>query len=542
MINNSHTPNNESNSVPAEVRSEASISLRIDNRDITVPGGTSVLDAAKLLGIHIPSMCYRQTFSNHPSCMVCLVKNNKTGALVSSCALKVTEGMDIITCDDDVKEARKEALELLLSDHVGDCEAPCSITCPAGMDIPKMNRLIAANKINEALNVVHEDIALPYVLGYICPAPCEKACRRRQIDDAVSICMLKRFTAQDSLSDCEGSALKNGIADKSSVAIIGSGPAGLASAFYLLKKGHRCVIFDKNEKPGGNLRYVIPDDQLPKNVLDREIDLLRKMGAEFRLNYSVSGDNFDEIKEKFGAVIIATGDIGASGTLVSVFESTKAGLSVSEDGYFTSIKGVFACGSVIRSQKMAVRSVAQGKLAALSVHNYLSGIEISKSEKIFNSRFDKLIPVEYDEYLKEATKDTRYSPQNEYLQGFTAEEAIKEAKRCLHCDCRKMDNCKLRTYSHAYNADRRKYLLGARKNITKHVQHDLVVYEPEKCIKCGLCISITLKNSELTGLAYAGRGFDVRIDVPFNRTVKEALLHSAKECVEACPTGALAMK
>ena len=97
--------------------------------------------------------------------------------MVSSCALKVTEGMDIASEDQEVKDARKEALELLLSDHVGDCEAPCSLTCPAGMNIPQMNRLIAAGKFDEALKVVKETIALPYVLGYVCPAPCEKACR-----------------------------------------------------------------------------------------------------------------------------------------------------------------------------------------------------------------------------------------------------------------------------------------------------------------------------------------------------------------------------
>jgi NADPH-dependent glutamate synthase beta subunit-like oxidoreductase/ferredoxin len=514
------------------------ITLKIDNQDITVPSGTSVLDAAKTLGIHIPSMCYRNGFTNHPSCMVCLVKNKKTGALVSSCALKVTEGMEIITSDDEVNDARKEALELLLSDHVGDCEAPCSITCPAGMNIPEMNRLIGAGKFIEALNVVHREIALPYVLGYICPAPCEKACRRKQIDDAVSICMLKRFTA-DSLPQVSLPSFKD---EKASVAIVGTGPAGLASAFYLLQNGCRCVLFDKNEKAGGALRYQIPDDQLPKEALDAEIDLLTKMGAEFRLNSPVSIDIFDEIRRTFKAVIVATGDIIVSQGLMPVFESTKGGISVSEDSLLTSISGVFAAGSVIRNQKMAVRAVAQGKSAALSVLDFLSGKEPAKTDKMFNSRFDKLTVVEYNEYLKDAITDKRHVPHNGFLQGFSEEEAIKEAKRCLHCDCRKMDNCKLRTYAHAYKADRRKYLLGVRKNVTRQVQHDFVVYESEKCIKCGLCISITLKNNELTGLAYTGRGFDVRIDVPFNRTIKEALQQSARECVEACPTGALAMK
>jgi len=84
--------------------------------------------------------------------------------------------------------------------------------------------------------------------------------------------------------------------------------------------------------------------------------------------------------------------------------------------------------------------------------------------------------------------------------------------------------------------------MGDRKPMLKHFQHELVVYEPEKCIKCGLCIEITTKNNELTGLTYVGRGFDVRIDIPFEQNLRVAITHTAVKCVDACPTGALALK
>jgi ferredoxin len=208
----------------------------------------------------------------------------------------------------------------------------------------------------------------------------------------------------------------------------------------------------------------------------------------------------------------------------------------------TSVDGVFACGNVIRTQKMAVRAVAQGKVAAESAIQYLQGNKPAKKQKPFNSKFDKLQQPEFAEYLKESVSDKRLSPQSGFLQGFSASEAVNEAKRCMNCDCRKPHNCKLRIYATEYQADRKKYASSQRSLVVKHFQHDMVVYEPEKCIRCGLCVDITLEQKEATGLTYVGRGFDVRIGIPFGNSLHEALTHTAKKCAEACPTGALALK
>ena len=149
------------------------IRLKIDNKTIEVEEGTFLHKAALNAGVEIPIMCWYEGMDHFTSCMVCLVKERETGRLLPSCSVMAKAGMDIITTDSEVMEARKTALELLLSEHVGDCEAPCRITCPAGMDIPRMNRLLAEGSFAEALEVVREDIALPSVLGRICPAPCE---------------------------------------------------------------------------------------------------------------------------------------------------------------------------------------------------------------------------------------------------------------------------------------------------------------------------------------------------------------------------------
>ena len=520
------------------------VKLTIDHIPVEVQEGISVMEAAAILGIRIPAMCFKPQFSNHPSCMVCLVKDLNRNQLVPSCAMPVAEGMNILTASPEVTEARREALELLLSDHVGDCEAPCRLSCPALMDIPLMNRLIAAGDFDQALHIVRNEIALPLILGHICPAPCEKACKRKLIDQAVSICLLKRSAAQ--FGQPENYGLVDNPANGKKVAIIGTGPAGLSAAFYLLHSGHACVLYDQHEKAGGAMRYDIPDEKLPKAILDAEIEIIQKMGARFRLGVQVTRELFENsIRPEFDAVILATGNVNSNIANTFGIKPDEHGAFVNKTNFTTSIRAVFACGNIIREQKMAVHSAAQGKLAAKQVELFLGTQSPEPGSSLHHkpvSAIGRLFEEEWKEYLKESILDHQVEAAGGNLTGFSHEEAIHEANRCLHCDCRKPITCKLRIFADGYGANRKRFAGHDRNLVTRSVQHDLVVYEPEKCIRCGLCVEIAEKRGETIGLAFAGRGFDVRISVPFNQTIREALVFTAGECVEACPTGALAYK
>jgi NADH dehydrogenase/NADH:ubiquinone oxidoreductase subunit G len=147
---------------------------------------------------------------------------------------------------------------------------------------------------------------------------------------------------------------------------------------------------------------------------------------------------------------------------------------------------------------------------------------------------------EFSEYMFEATDFARH--ETEGSEGFSLREMKEEASRCMHCDCRKKHNCKLRDYSDQYSALQKRFFPKERKHVRKIFKNEPIVYEPEKCIKCGICVQITSEHKEKLGLTFIGKGFDVEVAVPFDNETVNALEKTALLCAENCPTGALAKK
>ncbi len=512
------------------------IKLTIDNRTIEVPNGTSVWQAAKSVGIEIPTMCYLEETGHFTSCMVCLVKDNRNGRLFASCSTPVSEGQDIITNDTDTIESRKAALELLLSEHVGDCEAPCQLVCPAHMNIPLMNRLIAKGDFAKALEVVKRDIALPSILGRICPAPCEAGCRRKQVDEAVSICHLKMFVGDEDLKRDTPFLPKLAPLSGKKVAVIGAGPAGLAAAYYLQQKGHQTVIFDRRTQVGGELR-LIEEQILPASVIDQEVVQILATGVELRLNETIDADRFSTLPDEYDAVVVATGTISEETSAFSL-KASKTGFLADKTSYQTSIPNVFAVGNSLRASKLAVRSVGQGKEVATVIDHYFMTSEVKGYPERFNSKFGRLTAAEFILYKKDSEEAPRQKPD---ASGFSKEAAMIEAKRCMHCDCRNPESCVLRDLSERYQAMQKRFQGEERFQVEKFVYREGIVYESNKCIKCGICVRLTRQHQEKFGFTFIGRGFDVKIGVPFNESVQKGLEKTAAIVARACPTGALAM-
>ncbi len=294
-----------------------------------IPGET-ILELASRHGIKIPTLCHDKRLKPYSSCFVCVVDVAGKGTQ-PSCSTEIAEGMQINTENQKVYDARKMALDLLLSNHYADCVAPCKETCPAGVDVQGYISLIEKKQYSDAIALIKEDNPLPAICGRVCVRPCEAACRRNLLDEgnAVGIDYLKRFAADQDLLHSEHYKPQVAESTGKKVAIIGAGPGGLSAAYWLQQKGHQCDIFEANDHPGGWLRYGIPEYRLPNDLLDKEIETITELGSQIFTGQNLGGNlSYEKIQSEYDATILTIGS--QRGTLLRA-EGEEA------DGVFSGI-------------------------------------------------------------------------------------------------------------------------------------------------------------------------------------------------------------
>ena len=205
------------------------------------------------------------------------------------------------------RQATWQTWRTWLGERKEDLRAPCQAACPVGTNAGLYVSLIAQGRYDEALQVASEPNPFPAICGRVCTAPCEDACRRGEFDLPIAIRDLKRF------------AMDHGVPRKRKVtppkqwyservAIVGAGPTGLSAAYYLARRGYRVTVFDAMPVAGGMMSIGIPDYRLPREELNRDIDAMRDLGVEIRLNTAIGLDvSLDELQREYDAVLLAVG-------------------------------------------------------------------------------------------------------------------------------------------------------------------------------------------------------------------------------------------
>jgi formate dehydrogenase major subunit len=304
------------------------INITINGKKCEAKPNQSVLEACRENGVDIPALCHDPRLKPFGSCMICRVEIEGERGVPLSCGAQARDGMVITTESEAIKKARKTCVELLVSQHYGDCTAPCVLECPAHTDVQGYIKLIKNGRYDEALKLIKETNPLPIVCGRICARPCEAECRRNIFEGKIGIAYLKRFVADIDIKKNKPYLPEKKPATGKKAAVIGAGPAGLSAAWFLALEGHSVTIYEKNENPGGMLRYGIPSYRLPVEALDAEVDVIKSLGVEIVYNIGFGKDiTLKSLKEEgFNAILLAIG---------------------SQKGYPLGVEGDVSCNNVL---------------------------------------------------------------------------------------------------------------------------------------------------------------------------------------------------
>ena len=284
------------------------IEIIINEKSLTAESGKTILEVAKENGIRIPTLCNSEKVKPLGSCGVCAVEVIDETNFVKSCETIAENGMNIFTDSDEVRAERKRALEVILSDHYADCEAPCKVACPDHVDIQTYLAHIAKGQHQEAVEVIKETLPMPLSIGRVCPAFCEFECRRTLVEEPIAIRQLKRHAADYDIEEFHSFTPPKDPATGKKIAIVGGGPSGLTCGYYLSNLGHEATVFESAPEAGGWLRYGIPEFRLPKEILDKEIDLMCANGMKIKTNSEIGRKtSIEYLSKNYDAVYIAIG-------------------------------------------------------------------------------------------------------------------------------------------------------------------------------------------------------------------------------------------
>jgi NADPH-dependent glutamate synthase beta subunit-like oxidoreductase/formate hydrogenlyase subunit 6/NADH:ubiquinone oxidoreductase subunit I/ferredoxin len=301
---------------PQRPQATPRIRIEVDGRVVEGLEGQTILEVCRDNGIEIPTLCYEPKLPGFGACRMCVVEVEGEEHPPISCSRHAEADMKVQTQTEEIRRLRRTNLELIFSDHNAYCLPPCQNKCPSHIDIPGFLKQNAEGNFRESTRIFKRTIPFPSVLGRVCPAPCEDHCRRDEVDEAIAIRDSHRFAGDQVIKAMLDEGVEPpvpfevGAKTGRRVAVIGSGPAGMAAAYYLLINGHDVTVFERDPAPGGMLRYGIPQYRLPKvEVLEAEYESVTLLGGKIVCNQGLGRDfTLDDLQfQGYDAVLIAIG-------------------------------------------------------------------------------------------------------------------------------------------------------------------------------------------------------------------------------------------
>ncbi len=370
----------------------------------------------------------------------------------------------------------QEELRKLEARCIQEQPAACAAACPVHVDARAISAAIAKGDLTSAAKIFRKSVPFPGIISRICDHPCQAVCKRSEAGAAVSIRNLEK-ACLDWAEDFKETIVALPKKDKR-IAIAGAGLSGLTAAFDLAKKGYSVDVFEKESRPGGSL-FRLSEKELPREAIEADFKVLERVGVTIRPNINIGEDiSLDDICREFDAVYLAPGEeLDASAKTLRIGPIDPVTLA-------TTRPKVFAGGSIRRprEKRSPIASIADGRIAAISIDRYLQNVSLTAS-RIGEGPYETRLFTR-TEGIDPLPEVSMAAPE----RGYSKEEAVLEAKRCIQCQC--LECVKVCEYLNSFQSYPKRYVRQIYNNLSIVMGHRHANKLINSCSLCGLCAEV----------------------------------------------------